>query len=239
MEHAFKIESANTETLKTQLANLKKGVVDGGGEMWDSNPDYGQLIGAKLDAGNVSDSSDSCPYSEMSDCGSDVESCLELSREDPNGSQIWRRSWRSKSSPSKKADSDSTDSTGFASNTESGASKVPHQVRIIRTAMQGKDLRPDARVLPTVHEVNSRSCISTEEQKPSLSGATTQAVTKPQGQKNNDGDNGNSNVKGEAYMQDQKPTLLERLKADASLSDPEIQKEIGEMISMESDPGRY
>ena len=129
MEHAFKIERANIETLKIQLANLQKGVVNGEGEMWDSNPDYGQLIGAKLDDGNVSDSSDSCPYSEMSDCGSDVESCLELSRENPNGPQVWRKSWKSKSSPSKKADSDysdSTDSTRLASNTESGASKVPH-----------------------------------------------------------------------------------------------------------------
>ena len=39
-------------------------------------------------------------------------------------------------------------------------------------------------------------------------------------------------------MQDQQSNLLDKLKANANLSDPEIQKEIGEMILMGQDTER-
>ena len=73
MHHAFnESERADSKLLKFQLANLQKGIVNGKGKVWDSDSDYGQLIGVKLDDRNVSDIS-SDPYSDVSSCGSDVE----------------------------------------------------------------------------------------------------------------------------------------------------------------------
>ena len=141
MQHAFKSKRANSKFLQTQLANLHKGIANGEGQIVESNPENGQLIGVKMKDGNVSDIS-SDAYSDMSDCESDVESCYELEPESsdyPDGPQIHRKGWRSKSKPNGVTNLDSTDSTERASDVESETPKITLQIGMIRVAEHGQD----------------------------------------------------------------------------------------------------
>ena len=93
MQRAFRCERANSKYLKTQMANLRMGIANGKGQFVDSDPENGQLIGIKIKDEDVSDIS-SDAYSDMSDCGSDVESHYELEPESsdyPDGPQIHRK----------------------------------------------------------------------------------------------------------------------------------------------------
>ena len=142
------------------------------------------LIGIKLDDGNASDIS-SDPYSDCSDCGSDVESCWELETEssaNPDGPKIYRKGWRTKSSSNGITKLDLTDSSESKSDFVNEAPCITHQVRMIRVVKHGKESSPDEKVPPIENEANTRnsSGISNEEQKKSSKGATVNGIKESQ-----------------------------------------------------------
>ena len=239
MQYAFNCKRADSKFLKIQLANLHKGIVNNEGQIADLNPETGELIGVEMKDENASDIS-SDAYSDMSEGESDVESYYELepeSSDHPDGPQIHRKSWRSKSKLNGVINSDPTDSTEKASDVGSETPKITLQIGMIHVAEHGQDPSPDEKVPTLAHEAGTRnsSGISSGSQKASSSKATKEGTKKLQEQKN---EQGWSDKKGEAYMQDQQPNLLNKLKSDANLNDPEIQKEIGEMILMGQDTER-
>ena len=149
-------ERADGELVKVQLANLEKGIVNDEGEIWDADPDYGQLVGVQLDDGNYSDiTDDPCSGMSSSDSSdssdSDVESCPEPA---PNSSvnshepESYRKCWRTKSSSNETTDLDSTDSSENQPKIEGGASGVSHPVMMFRVVEQDQNPNSNGEVVP-------------------------------------------------------------------------------------------
>ena len=117
-----------------------------------------------------------------------MESYYELEPESsdyPDGPQIHRKGWRSKSKPNGAANLNSTDSTERASGVESEASWITHQISTIRMVKRDQQPSSDDKVPTVAHEGNcgNSSGISAEGQEASSSEATVKVTTKSQEQK--------------------------------------------------------